>query len=161
MYADTGCEICDTFRHVKPYCQMYADDTIIYVSAKTLSLAAEILTNEKRQLHRLCAPIVIDDDDNDDDDGEQTDDGTNRASAEEPVTTTAPEIIANLGLAIDHKRVSRFNVSRSNIWDGAVRGFQRSTYSEKNDMFVRFTDDAGTFEEGLDTGGPRREFLML
>lgn len=27
-------------------CQLYADDTVIYVSAKTPSLAAEILTNE-------------------------------------------------------------------------------------------------------------------
>lgn len=28
-------------------------------------------------------------------------------------------------------------------------------------MFVKFTDDAGSPEEGLDTGGPRREFLTL
>ena len=28
-------------------------------------------------------------------------------------------------------------------------------------MLVRFTDDAGVFEEGIDTGGPRREFLTL
>lgn len=75
--------------------------------------------------------------------------------------TSAPEIIANLALAIDHSKVNRFHVSRSNVWDGAVRGFQRFTYSEENDMFVKFTDDAGSHEEGLDTGGPRREFLTL
>ncbi|MED6232366.1 hypothetical protein ATANTOWER_028597 [Ataeniobius toweri] len=28
-------------------------------------------------------------------------------------------------------------------------------------MFIKFNDDAGCFEEGLDTGGPRREFLTL
>ncbi|KAK5607304.1 hypothetical protein CRENBAI_000988 [Crenichthys baileyi] len=35
------------------------------------------------------------------------------------------------------------------------------TYSDNNDMFIKFNDDAGCFEEGLDTGGPRREFLTL
>lgn len=28
-------------------------------------------------------------------------------------------------------------------------------------MFIKFNDDVGTFEEALDTGGPRREFLTL
>lgn len=73
----------------------------------------------------------------------------------------AQEIIADLALALDHKKVSRFNVARSNIWDGAVRGFKRGSYSENNDMLVKFTNNAGSFEEGLDTGGPRREFLTL
>ncbi|XP_032363602.1 G2/M phase-specific E3 ubiquitin-protein ligase-like, partial [Etheostoma spectabile] len=79
----------------------------------------------------------------------------------EPTTVQASEIIANLALAIDHKKVSRFNISRSDVWDGAVRGFRRSSYSEKSEIFVKFTDDAGSLEEGLDTGGPRREFLTL
>lgn len=71
------------------------------------------------------------------------------------------EIVANLSLPIDHQKVSRFNISRADIWDGAVRGFKRSSYSETTDMLVRFSDDAGKFEEGLDMGGPRREFLTL
>lgn len=66
-----------------------------------------------------------------------------------------------MSLPIDHKRVSRFNISRANIWDGAVRGFKRSTYSENCDMLVRITDDCGVPEKGIDTGGPRREFLTL
>lgn len=73
----------------------------------------------------------------------------------------AHEIIANLALELDHKKVSRFNISRSAVWDGAVRGFRRSTYSDNYDMFIKFNDDAGSFEDGLDTGGPRREFLTL
>ncbi|XP_049441442.1 uncharacterized protein LOC125894224 [Epinephelus fuscoguttatus] len=80
---------------------------------------------------------------------------------EKVMNVQAPEIIANLALAIDRKKVSRFNISRSDVWDGAVRGFRRSSYSENSDIFVKFTDDAGSFEEGLDTGGPRREFLTL
>ncbi|XP_067108274.1 uncharacterized protein [Osmerus mordax] len=82
-------------------------------------------------------------------------------TAVEEMDITLPDIVANLALHIDHKRVSRFNISRANVWDGAVRGFKRTTYSETCDMLVRFTDDAGIFEEGIDTGGPRREFLSL
>ncbi|XP_023269004.1 G2/M phase-specific E3 ubiquitin-protein ligase-like [Seriola lalandi dorsalis] len=82
-------------------------------------------------------------------------------TAVEETKITLPDIMANLSLPIDHKRVSRFNISRANVWDGAVRGFKRKTYSETCDMLVRFTDDAGVFEEGIDTGGPRREFLTL
>ncbi len=79
----------------------------------------------------------------------------------EETDITLPDIVANLSLPIDHKRVSRFNISRSNVWDGAVRGFKRTTYSETCDMLVKFTDDTGVLEEGIDTGGPRREFLTL
>ncbi|XP_034562255.1 uncharacterized protein LOC117828943 isoform X2 [Notolabrus celidotus] len=73
----------------------------------------------------------------------------------------AAEIIQELAGVIDHKSVSRFNIVRSNVWDGAARGFRRSTFSEKSDLLVKFTDDAGSMEEGLDTGGPAREFLTL
>ena len=59
---------------------------------------------------------------------------------------TLPDIIANLSHPIDHERVSRFNISRANIWDGAVRGFKRTTYSETCDMLVKFSDDAGVFK---------------
>lgn len=79
----------------------------------------------------------------------------------EDVNITLPDIIANLSSAIHHGSVSRFNISRANVWDGAVRGFRRLSYSETNDMLVKFTDDAGILEEGLDAGGPKREFLSL
>ena len=36
-----------------------------------------------------------------------------------------------------------------------------ATFSEKCDLLVRFTDDAGVSEEAVDTGGPKREFLTL
>ncbi|XDV52365.1 hypothetical protein PO909_021099 [Leuciscus waleckii] len=82
-------------------------------------------------------------------------------TAIEETDITLPDIVANLSLPIDHKKVSRFNISRANVWDGAVRGFKRTTYSETCDMLVKFTDDTGVLEEGIDTGGPRREFLTL
>nr|XP_024659365.1 G2/M phase-specific E3 ubiquitin-protein ligase-like [Maylandia zebra] len=83
------------------------------------------------------------------------------AEKEEDVNINLPDIIANLSSAIHHGSVSRFNISRANVWDGAVRGFRRLSYSETNDMLVKFTDDSGILEEGLDAGGPKREFLSL
>ncbi|XP_026036725.1 G2/M phase-specific E3 ubiquitin-protein ligase-like [Astatotilapia calliptera] len=109
-----------------------------------------------RNYTQLFEPIVIDDED-------PTPNEAKAEPPEEPVDTNleAHEIIANLALELDHKKVSRFNISRSAVWDGAVRGFRRSTYSDNYDMFIKFNDDAGSFEDGLDTGGPRREFLTL
>ncbi|XP_063355269.1 G2/M phase-specific E3 ubiquitin-protein ligase-like [Pelmatolapia mariae] len=118
----------------------------------------ECLTVESscyRNYTQLFDPIVIDDED-------PTPNEAKAEPPEEPVDTNlqAHEIIENLALELDHKKVSRFNISRSAVWDGAVRGFRRSTYSDNYDMFIKFNDDAGSFE-GLDTGGPRREFLTL
>lgn len=66
---------------------------------------------------------------------------------------SASEIIANLALQLDRQTVSRFNICRSDIWDGAVRGFKRGTFSEMKHLLVKFSDDEGRFEEGIDTGG--------
>ncbi|MED6277812.1 hypothetical protein CHARACLAT_017290, partial [Characodon lateralis] len=74
---------------------------------------------------------------------------------------SASQIIANLVLQIDRHAVSRLNFCHSDIWDGAVRGFKRATFSEKKDLLVKFSDDATRFEEGIDKGGPKREFLSL
>lgn len=74
---------------------------------------------------------------------------------------SAEDIIGELALAIDHTSVSRFNITRSNVWDGAFRGFKRSSFREQADLLVKFTDNDGSTEEGIDTGGPKREFLSL
>lgn len=42
-----------------------------------------------------------------------------------------------------------------------MRGLKRSSFSARKDLLVKFTDDSGVFEDGLDTGGPKREFLSL
>lgn len=47
------------------------------------------------------------------------------------------------------------------MWEGAARGFKRASYDPSHDMLVKFTDDAGQTEEGVDTGGPKREFLTI
>jgi len=74
---------------------------------------------------------------------------------------TAETIIENLAAAIDGSSVSRFNVSRTNIWDGASRAIRRKNFSAQSSVCVKFTDDVGNPEGAIDHGGPRREFLSL
>ncbi|KAJ8007837.1 hypothetical protein DPEC_G00098340 [Dallia pectoralis] len=106
---------------------------------------------------QLYAPIVIEDDqDSGSDEGSH--DIPQNAEVEHP---SISDVIANMALQIDRHAVSRFNICRSDIWDGAVRGFKRGTFSEMKDLFVKCSDDAGRFEESIDTGGPKREFLSL
>lgn len=40
-------------------------------------------------------------------------------------------------------------------------GFKHVTYSEAYEMLVKYIDDAGVFEEGIDAGGPKWELLTL
>ncbi|XP_024864663.1 uncharacterized protein LOC108243755 [Kryptolebias marmoratus] len=112
-----------------------------------------------RDYTNLFEPVVDDDDEIEEFTADKKQDLP--SDEHEETNVQAHEIIAELAMYIDHKKVSRFNICRTDVWDGAVRGFQRSTYSDRNDMFIKFSDDAGCFEEGLDTGGPRREFLTL
>lgn len=42
-----------------------------------------------------------------------------------------------------------------------MRGFQRVSYNPNLMICVKFSDDMGRNEEGIDLGGPRREFLRL
>ena len=42
-----------------------------------------------------------------------------------------------------------------------MQGFQRVSYDPNLMICVKFSDDMGRNEEGIDLGGPRREFLRL
>ncbi|XP_055004164.1 G2/M phase-specific E3 ubiquitin-protein ligase-like isoform X1 [Boleophthalmus pectinirostris] len=112
-------------------------------------------TTSYRKYTELYSPIVIEDEEDVDVDSHIIPKDT------EVELLSVSEIIKNLTLQIDHKHVSRFNICRSDIWDGAVRGLKRGTFAENYDLLVKFSDDAGRFEECVDTGGPKREFLSL
>ncbi|XP_063762683.1 G2/M phase-specific E3 ubiquitin-protein ligase-like [Eleginops maclovinus] len=71
------------------------------------------------------------------------------------------DILKELAEKIDSIGISRFNINRSNVLDGAIRGLKRLTFSPCNTLNVRFSDDKGATEEAIDLGGPRREFLRL
>lgn len=70
-------------------------------------------------------------------------------------------ILGELGEKIDNGQVCKFNVNRSAVLDGAIRGFRRLSYDPNKMMSIKFSDDRGTKEEAVDLGGPRREFLRL
>ena len=70
-------------------------------------------------------------------------------------------MVLNLSQQLNTTNCSRFNINRANVWDGALRGFKRSTYDPSYSMMVKFTDDVGLTEDSVDTGGPTREFLTL
>lgn len=71
------------------------------------------------------------------------------------------EILQDLSSKINTAQQSKFNINRSAVWEGALRGFRRGSYNPTSMMCVKFSDDMGRREEGVDLGGPRREFLRL
>ncbi|KAL2089685.1 hypothetical protein ACEWY4_014373 [Coilia grayii] len=84
--------------------------------------------------------------------------------SERATECTAPpvkEILHELATKITDHTKSKFNISRSNVLDGVLRGFKRGSYQPQNGIMVRFSDDLGFTEEAVDLGGPKREFLRL
>ncbi|XP_076135801.1 G2/M phase-specific E3 ubiquitin-protein ligase-like [Alosa pseudoharengus] len=115
-----------------------------------------------RTYTQLYAPILIEDDDDDvDDEAGGVFAVPSHNERPEDSGISAVELIRELAVGIDHTIVNRFNITRSNVWDGAMRGLKRSTFQDKADFYVKFSDDAGLFEDSIDTGGPKREFLSL
>ena len=71
------------------------------------------------------------------------------------------EILEQLALKINDDKISKFNISRSHLWEGALRGLRRKTFSPDNRVSVKFTDESGTSEGAVDLGGPKRVFFTL
>ncbi|XP_053281200.1 G2/M phase-specific E3 ubiquitin-protein ligase [Pleuronectes platessa] len=99
-------------------------------------------------------------------DGSSDDEELNQAiiaSMESQIAVKVPvqEILLELSSKISTKQQCKFNINRSAVWEGAVRGFQRVSYNPNFMICVKFSDDMGRNEEGIDLGGPRREFLRL
>lgn len=74
---------------------------------------------------------------------------------------SAREVLVDLASQIQSNRRCKFNINRSAVLDGAVRGFKRLSYNPTFQMHIKFSDDLGMEEEAVDLGGPRREFLRL
>ena len=71
------------------------------------------------------------------------------------------EILGELAQEINESCISKFNISRSFLWEGAKRALSRKSFSPANKVSVKFTDDAGVSEGAVDLGGPMREFFTL
>jgi len=70
-------------------------------------------------------------------------------------------ILGQLASSINLEKICKFNISRSNVWEGAVRGLSRKSFCPENKISVKFCDDLGTAEGAVDQGGPKREFFTL
>lgn len=66
-----------------------------------------------------------------------------------------------LSSKIQKSAVTRFNVNRQNVWDCTIRKLKKEDFVPFNDLLIRFSDCFGEMEEGIDQGGPKREFLDL
>lgn len=65
-------------------------------------------------------------------------------------------ILKRIGSSIDTTKKNIVNVDRDNVLDGGFRGFSRKSFDPLSPLDVKFSD-----EDGIDTGGPTREFLRL
>ncbi|KAM9752397.1 G2/M phase-specific E3 ubiquitin-protein ligase-like [Menidia menidia] len=107
-----------------------------------------------RNYTNVYAPIIVDSD-------SEPDEYVMQFPEQSTDNVTAADIISELSAMITSSSISRFNINRANVWDGALRGFKRASFNPFNDIFVKFTDDEGQAEDGVDNGGPKREFLSL
>ena len=71
------------------------------------------------------------------------------------------EALSQLSSDLTYDNISKFNVSRNHLWESARRGCSKKSFSPKNKISVKFTDDIGVSEGAVDLGGPTREFLSL
>lgn len=67
------------------------------------------------------------------------------------------EILQQLNAVVDRtKKKNMINVTRQNVIEGAIRGFQRRTFDPNAQLNVIFGG-----EDGIDDGGLTREFMRL
>ena len=71
------------------------------------------------------------------------------------------DTLSGLAKKIDDSKISKFNICRSDVWDGAKRGLTRKSFCPSSKISVRFSDDFGSSEGAVDRGGPTREFFTL
>lgn len=69
----------------------------------------------------------------------------------------AHEVINDLAAQINADYLTKFNIARNFMWEGAKRAVSHKTFSPANKVSVKFTDDSGTGEGAIDWGGPMGE----
>lgn len=69
--------------------------------------------------------------------------------------------LLKLASTINKDQVTRFNIHRPSVWDCTIRKLKKKDFNPQNTLLVKFSDDFGETEEGIDQGGPKREFLSL
>ena len=84
----------------------------------------------------------------------------NQSEAQQEVLDIT-NILQELSANIDSSSISKFNICRSDICNGIVRGMTRKSFSPDKKVSVKFTDNVGLSEGAVDLGGPMREFFTL
>ena len=69
------------------------------------------------------------------------------------------EILTGLAQAVNGNKISKFNITRNDIWEGTKWGLK--SFSPCKKMLIRFSDVSGKSKGAVDLGGPTREFLTL
>ncbi|XP_063445700.1 uncharacterized protein LOC134725640 [Mytilus trossulus] len=72
-----------------------------------------------------------------------------------------PELLIKLQSQVDLEKITKFNINRNLVLDGARRAIKRKSFCAKSKISVKFTDDVGIAEGAVDEGGPKREFLRM
>ncbi|XP_072157206.1 G2/M phase-specific E3 ubiquitin-protein ligase [Bemisia tabaci] len=74
---------------------------------------------------------------------------------------TYKNIIQQLGSQLTDTKQTPLYISRSRVFRSAGTGLTNSSFNPKGDIFVKFMDEWGLDERGVDTGGLRNEFFRL
>ncbi|XP_061162847.1 G2/M phase-specific E3 ubiquitin-protein ligase-like [Saccostrea echinata] len=70
-------------------------------------------------------------------------------------------VLTKLSSTIKKDQVTRFNIHRPTIWECTLRKLKREDFDPNNELLIKFSDDFGSTEVGIDQGGPKREYLSL
>ncbi|XP_078418992.1 G2/M phase-specific E3 ubiquitin-protein ligase isoform X2 [Cetorhinus maximus] len=71
------------------------------------------------------------------------------------------DILKDLRSQIKLNVISRINVDRTNVWEGALREMRRKTFSPTSTICVQFSDDTRKPPVAVDLGNPCHEFFCL
>uniref|UniRef100_UPI00398E42A3 G2/M phase-specific E3 ubiquitin-protein ligase isoform X1 n=2 Tax=Pristiophorus japonicus TaxID=55135 RepID=UPI00398E42A3 len=71
------------------------------------------------------------------------------------------DILKDLRSQINLKVISRINVDRTNVWEGALREMKRKTFSPTSTICIQFSDDARKPQEAVDLRDPCHEFFCM
>ena len=71
------------------------------------------------------------------------------------------DILVEQNSNINPTQISKFNICRSHLWEGAVRDLNRKSFSPAHKVSIKFTDNVGVAEGAVDSEGSMREFFTL
>ncbi|XP_052085243.1 G2/M phase-specific E3 ubiquitin-protein ligase-like [Mytilus californianus] len=77
------------------------------------------------------------------------------------VDISLPELLIKLQSQVALEKITKFNINRNLVLDGARRAIKRKSFCAKSKISVKFTDDVGIAEGAIDEGRPKREFLRM